>query len=188
MSTRMTDDMEALPLSDVQLDEIEKRANAAAEWGGWAIWEDLRDGGFVHVGNLDGVIPDGQIATEEDAESNPIAQCFTREIAEHIASMDPDSTLALLAEVRRLRTWKSEAMQVLSEWEQTWEEAGSPGKLGQSKAVALREEIAALRSQLAEVRETLGRVNLDTEESSRVLMYLHSDLLAILDGEETDRG
>ena len=56
-----------------------------------------------------------------------------------------DQAADLLAEVRRLRDWKQSAMTVLSEWEQTWDEAGRPGKLGGSKAVGVREEIARLR-------------------------------------------
>lgn len=42
--------------------------------------------------------------------------------------------------------WKAQAMTVLSEWEATYEAAGSPGRLGQWKAVALREEVERLRA------------------------------------------
>jgi hypothetical protein len=41
----------------------------------------------------------------------------------------------------QLRQWKREAMMVLGEWETVWEAAGSPGRLGQSKAVAVRQFI-----------------------------------------------
>ena len=40
-------------------------------------------------------------------------------------------------DVDRLVQWKKEAMQVLAEWERVWVAAGSPGTLGQSKAVAV---------------------------------------------------
>lgn len=40
-----------------------------------------------------------------------------------------------------LRAWKDSAMKVLGEWEKTWEAAGSPGRLGELKAIALREFI-----------------------------------------------
>jgi hypothetical protein len=41
----------------------------------------------------------------------------------------------------QLQQWKREAMMVLGEWETVWEAAGSPGRLGQSKAVAVRQFI-----------------------------------------------
>lgn len=43
----------------------------------------------------------------------------------------------LQAELERLRAWKTEALQVLGEWEQVWEAAGRPGRLGESKAKAV---------------------------------------------------
>lgn len=52
--------------------------------------------------------------------------------------------------------WKSQAMTVLSEWEATYEAAGSSGRLGQSKAVALREEIERLRALSAHPAEETG--------------------------------
>lgn len=44
--------------------------------------------------------------------------------------------------IETLRRWKAEAMTVLDEWEATWEAAGRPGHLGQSKAVAVRQLVA----------------------------------------------
>ena len=84
----------------IDLAELERLAKAANCWGRWAIWPDLKEGGFVHVGNADGVIPDGETATREDAEPNPIAKCYTPEIAEFIAALDPDTVLALVERVR----------------------------------------------------------------------------------------
>ena len=52
-----------------------------------------------------------------------------------------DTMERLETERNILRQWKAEAMIVMSEWESTWEAAGSPGRIGQSKAVALREYI-----------------------------------------------
>lgn len=46
-------------------------------------------------------------------------------------------------ELERLSQWKREGMQVLSEWESVWFAAGSPGRLGQSKAESVREFIQA---------------------------------------------
>jgi hypothetical protein len=46
-------------------------------------------------------------------------------------------------ELERLNQWKREGMRVLGEWESVWVAAGSPGRLGQSKAEAVRELIAA---------------------------------------------
>lgn len=41
-------------------------------------------------------------------------------------------------ELRRLRAWKSEALEVLNAWEQVWEAAGRPGRPGSSKAESVR--------------------------------------------------
>lgn len=75
---------------------------------------------------------------------------------------DPDFSLSvpdhakaairdLLVEVERLRAWKAEAMAVHAEWEATWHAAGRPGRLGGSKAVGVREEVARLRAALERV-------------------------------------
>lgn len=40
-------------------------------------------------------------------------------------------------ELQRLRQWKAEATEVLTAWEQVWEAAGRPGRLGESKAKAV---------------------------------------------------
>ena len=84
----------------LNLDDLEAAARAADYWGPWAIWRDLTDGGFVHVGNLEGVIPEGETVTPDDAEPNAIAKCYTPEIAEHIATFDPPTVVALIAKLR----------------------------------------------------------------------------------------
>ena len=59
--------------------------------------------------------------------------------------IDRDATLAEQmsgvgpTELDRLRQWKSEAIAVLDEWEAVWVAAGKPGRLGQSKAAAVRQ-------------------------------------------------
>ena len=40
-------------------------------------------------------------------------------------------------EISRLRDWKMSATEVISGWEDVWEAAGRPGRLGQSKSVAV---------------------------------------------------
>lgn len=58
-----------------------------------------------------------------------------------------DSDVVRLANaLEAAQDWKAQAMQVLSEWEATYEAAGSPGRPGQRKAVALCEEIERLRA------------------------------------------
>jgi hypothetical protein len=42
-------------------------------------------------------------------------------------------------ELEQLRRWKAEAMIVLAKWEQVWEAAGQPGRIGDSKADAVRQ-------------------------------------------------
>lgn len=80
----------------IDLDKLRAKAREAGIWGPWTIWPDLKEGGFVHVGNADGVIPEGEMATAEDAEPNPIAKCYTPEIAEFVAAADPKTILALI--------------------------------------------------------------------------------------------
>jgi hypothetical protein len=59
-----------------------------------------------------------------------------------------EETVALTAEVERLRQWKESAMSVLAEWDQAWEAAGKPGEIGSSIALATKDEIERLRRAL----------------------------------------
>jgi len=52
-------------------------------------------------------------------------------------------------EIDRLRQWKSEAITVLSGWDDVFGALGSPGKLGESKSAAAKAEIDRLRGELA---------------------------------------
>lgn len=96
----------------LDLNALEAVARTADCWGPWAIWRDLTDGGFVHVGNLEGIIPEGETVTPDDAEPNAIAKCYTPEIAEHIAAFDPPTVRALIT---RLREAERHNVQLLRE-------------------------------------------------------------------------
>ena len=72
-------------------------AEAAFPVEDWAIWSDLKEGGFVQVGNAQGVIPEGQFVTAEDAEPNPVAKAYTPELGAHIAAFDPPTVLSLIS-------------------------------------------------------------------------------------------
>lgn len=52
-------------------------------------------------------------------------------------------------ELDQLRQWKSEAITVLSGWDDVFEALGSPGKLGESKSAAAKAEVERLRGELA---------------------------------------
>lgn len=54
----------------------------------------------------------------------------------------------------RLRSWKAEAMEVLSDWDKVFDALGQPGRLGESKAAA----------SLAEVQRLVPSVEHDTYE------------------------
>ena len=45
-------------------------------------------------------------------------------------------------EIERLRAWKAEATEVITQWEQVWEALGCPGRLGDSKAGAVLRMVA----------------------------------------------
>lgn len=53
-----------------------------------------------------------------------------------------------LNEIDRLRRWKAEATEVLARWDAVWEHAGCPGRLGQDRSEAVREQIDRLRAEI----------------------------------------
>lgn len=55
-------------------------------------------------------------------------------------------------EIERLRRWKAEAIGVLEGWNQVWEAAGRPGRLGDSQFTSVVAEIERLREELAAER------------------------------------
>jgi hypothetical protein len=71
--------------------------------------------------------------------------------------------MPLLDEIEELRRWKAEAIHVLSQWDDVWQAAGSPGPLGTSKAAAVRDLLDRLRER-AERTEIEGWI---------VLIYEH---------------
>lgn len=104
------------------IDRADLRAKAEAAFPGepWAIWTDLTDGGYLHVGNAQGVIPAGAICTSDDTEPNLVAKVCTPDLADHIAAFDPPTALALLdaldaaeAKAADQRQYKREAHQLI---------------------------------------------------------------------------
>lgn len=71
--------------------------------------------------------------------------------------------MPLLDEIEALRRWKAEATHVLSQWDDVWQAAGSPGPLGTSNA-------AAVRGVLDRLREKAERTKI---EGWIVLIYEH---------------
>lgn len=55
--------------------------------------------------------------------------------------------MSVLTEIDRLRRWKTEAMTVISSWEEVHEALGCPGKIGDRKSVASKLEVERLKSQ-----------------------------------------
>lgn len=120
-----------------RLTEIEQRLAAATEYP-WVIWEDLTDGGFVHVGDLAGVIPEGEMATEDGVEVNPTAKCYIREDAELIAHAPAD--LAALVKFAR----------AVEDAEKNWRRRGH---VRFQNDVRFRSEVLAARRALTEALE-----------------------------------
>lgn len=55
-------------------------------------------------------------------------------------------------EIDRLRRWRSEALDVLDEWDLVYDECGAPGPLGASKARAVLAYVRGLHSEVADLR------------------------------------
>lgn len=90
------------------------------------------------------------IAEARDVLSRPIRADHESEEARGVVQRLADALEAAehaADEIEKLRGWKAEAMDVLSEWEKTWIAAGRPGRLGTSKAAGVREEIERLRGE-----------------------------------------
>ena len=63
---------------------------------------------------------------------------------------DPDPWDATIhqraaAEIRRLREWKTDTLQLLNKWTQVWEQAGKPGTPGQPLHQAVLHELQRLQ-------------------------------------------
>lgn len=71
------------------------------------------------------------------ATDAPVADALSRMLAGAAIELD------------QLRQWKSEAITVLSGWDDVFEALGSPGKLGESKSAAAKAEVERLRGELA---------------------------------------
>jgi hypothetical protein len=120
-------------MSDIDLAAIRARADAAtADDRGWAIWPDVTEGGFIHVGTANGVIPAGQFSVPEDVEVNPVAKVYTEEDAEFIARARADvPALLALVDAQAARIDKALVLHYAMEWHEETE-AGS-GELDLSK-------------------------------------------------------
>jgi hypothetical protein len=82
--------------------EDEAAAWAATE-GTWHRWDDLDgQGGFITIGDANGVIPDGYVSTPDDAECNPVAKVYCEEDADHLVRWGPARVLAECAAKRRV--------------------------------------------------------------------------------------
>jgi hypothetical protein len=90
-----------------------------------------------------------------------------------------DEVKKLQREVRELKGWKESAMIVLAEWEQVWEAAGKPGRLGDSKAGAVREHLAVAVKKTTntpepeEVQDAQGGCRQQACAAPRYLVALH---------------
>lgn len=76
---------------------------------------------------------------------------MTDDLVTRLRRLGFHSATEAAAEIERLRRWKDEATAVITQWDDAWEAAGSPGRLGQSKAAAMAHEIAVLRAALQEI-------------------------------------
>jgi hypothetical protein len=68
-----------------------------------------------------------------------------------------DAYLELLAAVKRLTRWKAEALIVLTEWDRVHVAAGSPEKLGESRATATLAAVDRLTAERDEARSVAAK-------------------------------
>lgn len=83
--------------------------------------------------------------------------------------------MPLLDEIEELRRWKAEATHVLSQWDDVWQAAGSPGPLGSSKAAAVKDLLDRLRVK-AEHTQVAGWVVLIHESGPEYVAYLLANM------------
>ena len=88
-------------MTDLDLDALEATARAVCVPEAWTIWHDLDHQGFKTVGDAESYAE--MKKTGEADECDPIAHVYTDDLAEHIATFDPPTVLALIDEVERLR-------------------------------------------------------------------------------------
>lgn len=103
-------------MADLNLNELRKVAEVTFPCEEWAIWTDVKDGGYVHVGNAQGVIPDGEFTTPDDAEPNLVAKAMTPDLGAHIATFDPPTVLALLDRVAELEAKVGRVEALADQW------------------------------------------------------------------------
>ncbi len=138
----------------LDLDAIEVRAKAVPSgWDRWADWEHYQILGLVTPTQIDGwAHPEKRADAIERTEA----------AVEHIVGMDPATTLALVAEMRRLTRWQFEALSVMVGLQDLGSALGM--RLGESitghaaaeaaraltdRAEAAEAEVVTLRARLA---------------------------------------
>jgi len=82
----------------LDLDALEAVARAVCVPEAWTIWHDLDHQGFKTVGDAESYAE--MKKTGEADECDPIAHVYTDDLAEHIATFDPPTVLALIAKLR----------------------------------------------------------------------------------------
>jgi hypothetical protein len=76
---------------------------------------------------------------------------------------------AFSAEFDRLQAWNAEAAAALAAWEQVWEAAGRPGRLGTSKPEQTAAEVLRLRAAVVTQADTVRGLMADKEELRALL-------------------
>ena len=95
----------------INLDDLEATARAVCVPEAWTIWHDLDHQGFKTVGDAESYAE--MKKTGEADECDPIAHVYTDDLAEHIATFDPPTVLALIAKLREAEAVIAEAREAL---------------------------------------------------------------------------
>lgn len=63
--------------------------------------------------------------------------------------------------IERLVRWRQEAIGVLDDWEHTWEQTGSPGPLGKTKAHGVLAEFRRIAEERDRLLATIDALNIE---------------------------
>lgn len=111
-------------------------------------------------------LPDGLVGDLHSAlmgacgwdDSDSYSRDVVGDMIDAVAPLIVRELRAAADEIDRLRRWKAEATEVLTEWDAVHQALGSPGRPGQSKAAASKAEVMRLSDEIDRLRSQNNRM------------------------------